>query len=449
MVLHAPRHRLRRHQARLGLILVTVLVIPFEMLNGQDRSHPVADSAAAARRFYQEATAAFRSGNIKKASELADSAQRSWPAQTAYLAAWASLAARLGDTVTAARALERVASLGGTHPVERDPAFQAIVEAPAIARARQLLAANLTDLVRSTPAATVGDGDLFAESLALGPEGTLFVGSVRQRTVVRRTPAGVETDLTSGGDSLWAVLGLGLTADGGSLWLASSAVSQMVGYDSTLEGRSELVRVSLATGRVTRRVPIPSGERGATLGDILVARDGTVYASDTRGPTIWVLPPGASEPRLLARHPLIRSPQGLVLSRDGTRLLVTDYSHGVLSIHLADGRVDRLPFPADVTVLGIDGLARHGGDLIGIQNGGVAPRVLRLRLDPSEQRILAVEVIDRHLSVADEPTVGVVLGDHFFYVASSQWGKRHDDGTPRSGAALIPTVILRLPLARE
>jgi len=134
------------------------------------------------------------------------------------------------------------------------------------------------------------------------------------------------------------------------------------------------------------------------------------------------------------------------MAADETTLIVADYSHGLLRIDPGTGSVSPLESPGGVTMLGIDGLARHGRDLIAIQNGGVVPRVIRIRLDPGERAIVGIEVLDRNVAIADEPTLGVVVGDQFYYVANSQWEKRDEGGTPRPGAALAPTIVLRLPL---
>jgi len=57
-------------------------------------------------------------------------------------------------------------------------------------------------------------------------------------------------------------------------------------------------------------------------------------------------------------------------------------------------------------------------------------------------------VLDRHLPVADEPTIGAIAGDRFVYVANSQWEKYDDQGRLEAGARLTPPVLLELPLVR-
>jgi hypothetical protein len=183
-------------------------------------------------------------------------------------------------------------------------------------------------------------------------------------------------------------------------------------------------------------------------GSLCVAADGTVYATDSAHPAIYRvrgLGEGALEEWV--RDPLFRSLQGLALSADGRTLWVADYAHGLLAVEVASRAVRAVAPPPGASALGIDGLARHGADLVAVQNGVVPPRVVRLVLAPDGSRIRAIETLDRNLALADEPTLGVVVGDEFDYVANSAWEKFDDTGRPRPGAVPTAPVVLRLPLA--
>lgn len=441
-------HSIRSQGATQSISLVVLLSISLTV-NGlaQDvGSHPIVDSAAVARQRYQEALAQFRGGDQRAGLATALSAASAWPSQPAYHSLVATMAARIGDTTAAVQALDRLAALGARHPVERDPAFDAIRASPAVLRAVRQMADATRPEPRSSLGAAFGPAEFFAEGLAVGPDGTVYIGSIHHRRVLGQSPDGQVAELVGDPDSVWAISGLAVAADSRSLWLTSNAIPQMQGYDSTLDGRAELVQVALADGRVLARIPVGHDRGGAMLGDLVLAGDGTLYASDTRGQALWRVRPGAREAVLLATHPLLRSPQGMVLTADGTGLLVADYSHGLLRVELTTGAVVALEVPQGMTVLGIDGLARHGRDLIAIQNGGVVPRVVRIRMDAHESHVLSLDVLDRNTGVADEPTLGVVAGDDYLYVANSQWEKRGEDGTPLPGAKLTPTMILRLPL---
>jgi hypothetical protein len=55
-------------------------------------------------------------------------------------------------------------------------------------------------------------------------------------------------------------------------------------------------------------------------------------------------------------------------------------------------------------------------------------------------------VLERAHPAFDEPTLGVVVGDDFYYIADGQWERFGEDGTVADAGALRPTVVLRLGL---
>ena len=55
-------------------------------------------------------------------------------------------------------------------------------------------------------------------------------------------------------------------------------------------------------------------------------------------------------------------------------------------------------------------------------------------------------MLDRNPAVADEPTLGAIVGDSLFYVATSQWEKYDDDGARVPGSKLRPATVLGLAL---
>ncbi|HEX5631628.1 MAG TPA: hypothetical protein VFX50_00300, partial [Gemmatimonadales bacterium] len=203
-----------------------------------------------------------------------------------------------------------------------------------------------------------------------------------------------------------------------------------------------LVVFDLATGAERRRVRLADGLGG----DIAVAPDGAVFAADSKG-RLLVLQPGDSTPRVLGADALLRSPQGIVVRPDGRELLVADYAHGLLRVDLATGGVSVVPGPADATLLGIDGLVQlPDGRVAAMQNGIAPPRVLGLTLDEAGRAVTRVEVLDRHLPHATEPTLGAVGAGRLVYVANSPWANYDDAGAPRAGAAWPRPLLLAVPL---
>ena len=127
-------------------------------------------------------------------------------------------------------------------------------------------------------------------------------------------------------------------------------------------------------------------------------------------------------------------------------MYVADYSHGLIRVDLHSRSVTPLRVPQNVTLLGVDGLYLHRGALIGVQNGVAPARIARYCLDADGTGVRRLETVDRNPALADEPTLGVVVGDSLFYVATSQWDKFDDAGVRVPGSALRPATVLAVPL---
>ena len=73
-------------------------------------------------------------------------------------------------------------------------------------------------------------------------------------------------------------------------------------------------------------------------------------------------------------------------------------------------------------------------------------RVARFCLDEDAGEVRRVELLDRSPALADEPTLGAVVGDSLFYVATSQWEKFDDKGARAPNARLRAASLLGLSL---
>src|SRR5262249_42855221 len=169
------------------------------------------------------------------------------------------------------------------------------------------------------------------------------------------------------------------------------------------------------------------------LGDLALGPDGDVFLTDSNQPVLYRLRPGADSLEKLS-HPLFHSLQGLAPTPDGRTLYLADYSHGLLRLDLATGAVRRVADAPHSTSLGCDGIAWHQGSIIAVQNGVSPPRVVRLQLDRNGFGIIRVTILERNLPIADEPTIGTVVGNRFVFVANSQWDKHDDNGAVKPGA---------------
>lgn len=299
--------------------------------------------------------------------------------------------------------------------------------------------------------ATLPDSAFYPEGMDHDSRsGAWFVASIRKRTIARIGPDGRASDFPSTHtERLDGVMGVRVDAERGIVWATTRAMPVMEGYRPEDGARARVWAFDLATGALKGMADVP-GEGPHLLGDLVVHSSGVVYLTDSESPVLYRarLDGGRVVIEEAMRHRLFRSLQGLIFDRDGRRLVVADYSHGLLLVDPGQGTVHELPAPAGVSTLGLDGLARHGRDIIGVQNGIAPPRIVRIRLDEPGTRVLSLEVLDRYLPVADEPTIGTVAGDRFVYIANSQWEKYDQQGARRAGTELRPPVLLSLDLRR-
>jgi sugar lactone lactonase YvrE len=375
-------------------------------------------------------------------------AAEAWPTQQVYLESALSLAAVARDTADAAGWLERLAALGVGPDVAGDTTFAPLVGAPAFDAAAARLRHAIAPFVRGGVALTLPDTTFHPEGIAFDNQtGRWFVGSVRERRIVSVDASGTAHEFVrSGADGLAGVFGMAVDSKRRILWVATTALPRMVGFAAGDSGRAGVFGYDTDTGELRRRVWIARDGAVHTLGDVAVASDGNVYASDSQSPWVFRVPASGDTLERFLTHPLFRSLQGMALAPDGRTMYVADYSHGILRVDLTTRTVDAVRAAPGVTSLGIDGLYVHGGALIGVQNGVTPARVARFCLDAEGRTVRRVDVLDRNPAVADEPTLGAVARDSLFYIATSQWGTFDDAGQRKPGASARPVTVIAVPL---
>ncbi|MEO8226638.1 MAG: hypothetical protein ABI637_04355 [Gemmatimonadota bacterium] len=401
---------------------------------------------------------AYRAGDLKQAQQLGAEAHAVWPPQPYYAYGLASLAARAGDTSTVLRALDAYAAMGLGADLATDDDFAAIRGAPALSAISGRLRANMAPMARSHVAFRLAEPDFFPEGIACDARtGACYVASIRYRKVVRVLPDGSSADFVgSAAHGLLGAMAVGIGAGGPTLWVSSVALPQMLDYGGSAAdsaGGAALHEFDLRTGALVRQFAFPGDSIPANPGDMYVARSGEVFVSDSRRGVVYrVLPmragvATAETVTIFARDPLLRSPQGIAESEDGSLLYVADYSHGILAIDRATHAVRPVAAPPGSTTLGIDGLVRVGGALIGVQNGVQPPRIVRMSLGRNPLVLDKFELIDRNLPLANGPTSGAMLNGEYRYVANSLWDFYDDEGRRKAGAVPEAPVILGITWA--
>src|SRR5205823_3623098 len=117
-----------------------------------------------------------------------------------------------------------------------------------------------------------------------------------------------------------------------------------------------------------------------------------------------------------------RSLQGVDFTPEENSLIVADYSRGLFFIDLKSRQPRHISAPDTISMVGIDGMCFYHGGLIAIQNGTRPHRVVRIDLSKDFTAVTALKIVEANNPLFDEPTLGVLVKDMFYYIANSQWG---------------------------
>lgn len=218
---------------------------------------------------------------------------------------------------------------------------------------------------------------------------------------------------------LWSPTGMKVDRARGHLVVASAATPQTAGIDKADLGTSAVHILNLETGALVKKWQFDGNQHW--FGDVALGPDSTIYISDSLQTRLYEIPGGTGDIETLVSHADWPSAQGITLSDDGAFLYLADYAMGLFRIDLKAKTVLALSPSPDLAPYGIDGLYFHEGALIAIQNGVNPQRVIRIALNEAGDKILGTEVLVANHPDFLEPTLGVIVGDKFHFVANSGW----------------------------
>lgn len=351
-----------------------------------------------------------------------------------------------GNSERAMEILEAIAAEGLIANAAAEGDLAPLAAHPRHAALMARLAANAEPAGVSEIAAELPEIGLLPEGVALDPaSGAMFLSSVRLGRLFRieRDGAFREIAATTEDNAIGGLYALAFDAEEGLIWAASNTAAP---YGGPKEGKPEsaLIAIAADSGEILRVLPSP--EPGGLIGEVKLGPDGRLYATDSILNKIYAAAPDAEA---LTEIPLLgerANLQGLALSADGAAAYVADYHLGILRVDLGSGSAAPLPHPPGLNPSGGDGLYRRGRDLIVIQNGLRPYRIMRLRLSEDGGEIIEAERLAASLPEWDEPTLGALGADGFYYSATSQWPAYDNEGNARAGVELRNALIMRLRL---
>lgn len=355
-----------------------------------------------------------------------------------------------GQLDEAIATLKGYATLGFHTAVEKAEAFAPLRARKDFEQVTKEIGANAQTKGRGEMAFTLRDVTGLIEGIAWREKtDQFFFSDVHHRAIWTRDKDGALKRFTPEGDELLGVFGLAIDEANGVLWAATSAVPAMRGYTPEMIGQGAIAEIDLDSGAIRRAISLPhtaGSEAPHVLGDIALAADGSVIATDSGMPIVWRLPPGGNALQRFGDSSEVFNLQGVAALPSGA-VALADQINGLLRMDLPRGNIARLEPPAGTSLIAIKGLAvAPDGKLLALQTDLRPNRVLSIELDPSGDSIVGVTVLESGHIAMGAPSLGCIgpEGD-FYFIGNAGWSRFADGDAQPTPPRQVPIFRTKLP----
>jgi hypothetical protein len=423
------------------IALFFALVLP---LLGYAQLMPDSTNILRAFSYYRKATGALRSKDYNGYAIHLKEVNHHLPFHAGILYNLTQALVLSNKNAEALSSLGVLARMSVYYDVARDTVFSSLHEDLQMAEIQKQFELNNRPLITSTRAFELNELDLAAEGMAYDSKTqSFYVSSIHKRKIIQIDSKGDPKDYSVPGDSLLGVYGLKVDTKRRWLWACNIAVPQIRDLAKLKAKPSFLCAYDLETGKLVHKVALST--RGSQVKDLAIGPDGTVYFTDMGENVVYQYRVGTL-PQPITRQGVLGDPLGIACSPDGRFLFIADYLQGILRLEIATQHLDLLAPPQGKTLQGIDGLYFHDGTLIATQNGLKPERVIACSLNHPLDKITAIRILESNHPDYAWPTLGVISGNSFFYIANSQWSNFSNSGEIVNTAKSRNTFILKLTL---
>jgi len=301
-------------------------------------------------------------------------------------------------------------------------------------------------VIHSATAFVLKDRSLHTEGIEYDPEHkTFYLGSIHKRKIIKVSPDGTATDFCpSAINGMASIFGIKVDVKRNILWACSSPMEEMENYDSTM--RSAVFKFELSSGKLISKYEVPLSSKGSVFGDLIINKSGQVFISDSRINNIVTVNEKTNKLEPFYSSPEFWNVQGMAFSSDEKFLFIADYVKGILRLNIKTKELVEITSAVGVSLKGIDGLYFYNNSLIAVQNGVAPLRSTQYFLNKDLSEITKFEIIDRKHPNFNEPTLGVIDGKTFYYIANSQWEGYDDKHRIKPDDQLQDIVVLKSKL---
>lgn len=305
----------------------------------------------------------------------------------------------------------------------------------------------LKPVVKSDTALVVKDRAAHVECIAPGEAKNIFyMGGIHKRKIIRVDEKGKAKDFTKPGqDGLCSVFGVKVDPSKKYLWACSSPMEEMENYDSS--ATSGIYKYDLKTGKLIQRF-VSDEKKQFIFGDLTIDPKGRVFVSDTKNNTVFMVNEKTGKLDNYFSSDEFWNLQGITFSDDGKYMFIADYIKGIFRLNTNDKTLRQLSQKFDQTLKSVDGLTFYNNSLIAIQNLIVPMRVTQYFLNAEQDALTEYRIIDRGHPAFNEPTIGCISDNKFYYVANSFWSGYDDKHQQKSEENLQDVVILKSELKK-
>jgi len=371
------------------------------------------------KELYNQSLQAYKDKNFLQFLTITQKLDSMRPSHPTYTYNLAVAYALNNQKEAAVSTLEKMVLMNNEVAFETDDDFSGLQGFVGFNKVLQLKADFKKPVLSSEKVISLSEKELHPEGLLYLPKSKIWLASsIRKRKIVSfDVKTGQCKDWLKDNDML-AVFAMKADEKEKYLWVSSAAMPEMEGYTQDLEGSAELLKIDLKTKKIVKRFFLAGNH---VFGDLAIAKNGTVYVSDSGEAVIYKIANDKMEVWLDLKKEAFNL-QGLAFNDNQTRLFIADYLKGILVIPMENPN-DRkwLTFPEGTTVKGIDGLVYYKSALLAVHNGVKPIRLVQYDLNGAQDQISSYKVLDHNRPEFDEPALATVVNGKLYFFSNSPW----------------------------
>ena len=270
---------------------------------------------------------------------------------------------------------------------------------------------------RSEIAITIKDKELNPEGICYDSvEKMFYLGSINKQKIIKVDSSGKSTDFTKEGqDGLHTVLGIHIDPVRRMLWAVSCS-----------EERSEIYKYNLSSGELIKKYflsPLPNGKK-RFFNDLLIHPNGDIYI--TGGNSIYTISQSSDKLERFLTDKSFFGFNGITHSDNEQIIFVSDYYIGIYKIDIKTKSFALLTHEPEFNLFGVDGLYFLNNQLYAVQDG--INTIDKFSLNEDATHIKSCEIFERNTPYLYFPTTGVLVDDHFYFIADTQANAYKQEG---------------------